>query len=639
MSKSETLRSLTAKISKTIESFAQNEQEVKKALNNLASSDPGAFFAAGIRVVAASKPSSGLRYLILTMAKDRRFSIGLLDTNVCSLEEAVAVTRAAAEAGAQLQATFEMALNKALQGQANPQKAERIGRILDVLAVTCDQNCWNSFQVELMAYPDKIVRAKAALLIGRSTRNVAWIARRLLDRDPRVQASAVEALWGLDAGETKQHFLSALKSSHNRVAANAAYGLYLSGDSSAAQVLLDLLRHKDPAFQLSALWAIGETRDERFLAALNEYYKQVQGKRRLAAVGAMARIRHRDRAAHEAGELQLHLAQAALQPDGVRRLSFALSCHPARDLNSVMRAEFAVWENGAMVDDYQVRSANPPAALIAGFLAPWFASDDQPYENALREGLRQCLSMKRRDDLWRIDRYSIEINPQSGEKAREPFPYDHTLVTADLKAAHGCISDPDLLTKAFGLPAPLERAADPVTAFERECDAFSKHGGKRHAFLFLHEMSGADLREQAGIERLRKLAQDGSVVLHGVCPDVAGQWPLVRQACLSTPDGSFADTTLEGMVDALVDAYANLSSRFELVYSLASPAPAPHDAIPGTSHAPTVKLKISSDHGYGEAEFALELPPPAPPPVAAAPAPAAPAEEQSAKPQQAPQPV
>ncbi len=637
MSKSEAPRSLTARISKAIESFAQDEQEAKKTLNGLVSSDPAAFFAAGIHVAAAAKSSAGLRYLILTMAKDKRLSIGLLDPSICSIEEALAVTRAAAEAGAQLQATFEMALNKALQGQANPQKGERIGRILDVLAVTCDHNCWNSFQVELMAYPDKIVRAKAALLIGRSTGNVAWIARRLLDRDPRVQASALEALWGRDAGETKPHFLSALKSSNNRVVANAAYGLYLSGDPSATRVLLDLLRHQDPAFQRSALWAMGETGDERFLPALSEYYKHAQGKLRLGAVGAMARIRRHDRTAHEAGELQIHPSRAAIQPDGVRRLAFAVSCHPARDLSGIKPTAFSFWEDGAVVEDYQVRLACPPALVMAGFVAPWFTSDDQPYERALREGLRQCLCMKRRDDLWRIDRYLMEINTQTGEKPLEPFPYDDALATAELKAAHGCISDPVLLAKAGAMPAPMERAAaDPLTALERECDAFSRHGGKRHAFLFLHEMSGADLQQEAGIERLRKLAQDGSVVLHGVCPDAAGQWPLVRQTCLSTPEGSFAETTLESMVEALVDAYANLSSRFEVVYSLASPALAPQDATTESSRAPTVKLKISSDRGYGEAEVALQLPPPPTQPPSAASPGAGAAAAAPAQPEQSP---
>lgn len=609
MNKSETLRSFAAEISNAIESFSDKDSSAKQKLNELASSDTAVFFAAAIHVVAAAKASQGLRYLLLTLSKDKRLSIGLLDSSICTQEEASAVARAAAQAGVQLQATFEMALNKALQGQASPQKAELISRILDVLDATCDASCWNSFQVELMAYPDKIVRSRAALLIGRSTRNVAWIARRLLDRDPRVQASAVEALWGLDAEEVRPHFLAALKSSDNRVAANAALGLYLSGDATAMRILLDMLRHDDPLFQRSALWAIGETRDERFLPTLGEYYKHADGKLRLAAVGAMSRIRRREKMAHEAGPLQVHISQAVAHADGVRRMTFALSCHPARDLSGIKPTEFAIWDNGKPIEEYQVRPASPPAMLLAGFVAPWFASGDEPYERAVREGLQQCLRMKRRDDLWRIDRYAIEINPPPGEKTSQEYlvPYDDSLVTGELKASQGCLSDAELVVKALALPVPRQRAAaDPLAAFERQCDILAKRGGKRHVFLFLHEMSGFDLQQDASMNRLRSIVQEGSVVLHGICPDVAGKWPRLREACLSNSEGSFTETTLEGMVDGLVDAYAHLCSRFEITYSMPATEPSP-------TQTRTVKLKISSEHGYAESEISLDTPPaPAP---------------------------
>jgi hypothetical protein len=535
------------------------------------------------------------------LAKDKRLSLGLLDPKVCTPPEAVAAARLAAEAGAQLQANFEIALNKALQGQANPHNTERILRALDVLAVTCDQSCWNSFQVELMAYPDKVVRSKAALLIGRSTRNVQWIARRLLDRDPRVQASAVEALWGLDAGESKTHFLDALKSKNNRVAGNAALGLYHLGDAIAVRVLLDLLRNADPRFQLSALWAIGQTQDDRFLPALASYYKHSEGKLRLATVGAMSRIRRREKAAQHACPLQVHVSQAAVQADGHRRLAFALSCHPARDVSGIKPMEFTLWENGALIEDYDVRPINPPALLIAGFIAPWFASDEEAYEKSIREALKQCLSMKRRDDLWRIDRYSIEMNPNTDEKSSQEsvVPYDDSLITPDLKASHGCIADPHLLERVLALAAPRDRAAvDPVAALQRQCDAFAKRGGKRHIFLFLHDMSGFDLKQEAAVGSLRTMAQDSSVVFHGICPEVAGQWPLLRELCLSHPEGSFTEASLDGLVDGLVDAYANLSSRFEISYSL------PAGAEPGM-----VMLKISSERGCGQAEITLEGPP------------------------------
>jgi hypothetical protein len=618
MNKSATFESFVADISTAVESYAGQDGSARQLLNELAASDPAIFFAAAIRVVAGSKPSEGLRHLILSLSKDRRWSIGLLDPKVCTLPEALAVTRASAEAGAQLQSAFEMALNKALQGQASPQKSDRIVRILDILSANCGQNCWNAFQVELMAYPDKVVRSKAALLIGRSTGNVAWIARRLLDRDPRVQASAVEALWGLDPEEVKPHFVSALKSSNNRVAANAALGLYLCGDVTAVHVLLDMLRHTDPLFRLSALWAIGETQDDRFLPVLVEHYKHAEGKLRLATVGAMSRIRRREKSADESGPLQVHISQAAAQPDGLRRLGFALSRHPARDLSGIKPAEFSVWENGTLIEEYQVRLASPPALVMAGFVVPWFASGDDPYEKCLREGLLQCLTMKRRDDLWRIDRYSVEMNPPSSEKANPDslIPYDDSLVTPELKAAHGCIWDPDLIKKALTLAAPRQRAAaDPVAAFERQCDAFAKRGGKRHIFLFLHDMSGADLKQDAAIAHLRALGRDSGVVFHGICPDVAGHWDLIRELCRSDPEGSFTEVKLEGMVDGLVDAYANLCSRFEISYSL-----------PASTQPGMVKLRISSS--CGRAEMSVDVAPapqavePALPPVPEAETPA-----------------
>jgi len=632
MHQSEKLQSFAVDIRQAIEAFSRDEAEAKSILNGLAASDPGIFFAAAIRVVAAAKPSEGLRYLILTLGKDKRLSAGLLDPGVCTVEEALAVTRAVAETGVQLQAAFEIALNKALQGQSSPKKAELISRLLDILAQNGDQSCWNSLQVELMAYPDKVVRAKAALLIGRSTRNVAWIARRLLDRDPRVQASAVEALWGLDPEQAKPHYLSALKSPNNRVAVNAALGLYLSGDVTATRLLLELLRHPDSRFQLSALWAMGRTRDERFLPALTEFYKHATGKLRLAAVGAMSNIRRRDLTAHKAGELRVHISQASRQSGGARRLAFGLSCHPARDLSAIKPSDFAVWERGTLIEDYHVRLASPPAVLLAGFVAPWAASSEEPYEKAICEALKQCLCMKRHDDLWRIDRYSVEINPPADGKAQDFLvPYDDSLVTAELRASQGCILDPALMAKAIALPAPRDRAAaDALAALERQCDILAKRAGKRHVFLFLHEMSGAHLREDAILARIRTMAQESSVVLHGVCPDIAGKWLPLRDICLSNPEGSFLETNLEGMVDGLVDAYANLNSRYEITYTLPAPAE------PQQDQSGSVKLKISSEQGYGECEFVLD----ATPPSAPAAEPATPAAVNPAPPAEAPvQPV
>jgi hypothetical protein len=129
-------------------------------------------------------------------------------------------------------------------------------------------------------------------------------------------------------------------------------------------------------------------------------------------------------------------------------------------------------------------------------------------------------------------------------------------------------------------------------------------------------MSGQDLKGDAAIARLRSIAQNGGVVLHGVCPDVAGEWNVIRDLCLSNPEGSFTQATLDRMVDGLVDAYASLCSRFEIDYSL-----------PALSDPVAVQLKIASK--FGRADMSVNVVPAAPP-AEAIPAPPSPAETPAA---------
>jgi len=190
------LETCVQELTRLVESFADQHLANKQALQELADDDPGAFCIAGIRLLAAAKVTPAVRYLVQLLTRGRMLTAGLLDPKTSSLPDALAASRIAVEAGAQLQSALEMALTQALQASTSPRNSVRILRILDLMAAAGAQSSWNSFQLELMAYPDKVVRSKAALLIGRNVKNIAWIGRRLMDRDPRVQASAVEALWG-----------------------------------------------------------------------------------------------------------------------------------------------------------------------------------------------------------------------------------------------------------------------------------------------------------------------------------------------------------------------------------------------------------------------------------------------------------
>ena len=586
----------TDDIAGVVGSFADGESAGKQSLQQLLTSDPQAFCTAGIRVLGRTKPSAGTRHLAQLVADGKHSVAALLDSSVCLIAEAVVAARAMAESGKKLETALEMALGKTLRHQSSSEHSTRILRILDLLDAISAQGWWNSFQVELMAYPDKIVRSKAALLIGRSNKNSAWIGRRLMDRDLRVQANAVEALWQLDAAESKPLLQVALKSKNNRVAGNAALGLYRIGDLKAVRSLMEMAGHKEPLFRLSAFWAIGETQDPRFLPFLAEQFKTAQGKLRLAVTNALARVRRREKAAAELGTVQIHVSDASLQAGGRRRLLLSLSKTGVEDLTGMKALEIVMWEAGTLVEEYELKSSPNPALVIAGFIAPRFLSNGDPCGNALLEGWKRCLSSKRSEDLWRIDRYALEPAASSGQASGETssMPYDDSLVTEEIKMRHGCIADGTQLEKAIALPVPREQAApDLLNAILRQGQAVGKHAGKRHVIVLLDSKSAEQLRDEAALAPVQQLIQDNSIVLHGVCLENGDRWSALRSLCQSTPQGSFHQIKVDQLSEKLQEIYLQQFNRYEIGYSLES------RQEPGT-----VSLKIYTSYGGGQTDFA-----------------------------------
>jgi HEAT repeat protein len=589
--------SLTKDIAAVLESFSEKDQSGKQSLSQLLASNPRNFTAAAISVLAKCQASPGSRYLVHLLTKEKMLPAGLLDVRSTDLQGAVAAVRAVAEAGTNLQPMLELALQRALLDQPGLESRARILRLLEVLAAIAVPSCWNSFQLELMAYPDQMVRSKAALLVGRSTKNVAWIGRRFHDRDARVQASAVEALWAVEASDARPLLTTASKSKHNRVVANAALGLYRISDLKAISTLFDMARHQDPVFRISAFWAMGETQDPRFLPFLSEQFKTTQGKMRLAVTRAMASIRRREKANAEAGTLQIHVSQARAGGDGGRSIAFALGAAATNDFTSLKPTDFAISEGGALIEDYEVKLPNNRGVLAAGFVAPKFLSPDDPYAQAVAAALGRSSASKRPEDLWRIDRYSIQPEQPGTETPRDKsgLPYDEAIMTPELKLRQSFIAASDMLIKAISSEVPVERtAADSFRAIERQFAAVRKITAKRHVFAFLHHDSTAALEDQAHIRSLKDLATNEKIVLHGFAPGASHDCAAFRGLCRSFPEGTFTDTTLDQLPDALGEIYSALMNACEISYR--RPA--------GVEPGPVV-LKVSSSLGAGQADIVL----------------------------------
>ena len=591
----ELLESYTKDISALVEAFSEKDPAGKQSLVQLLTSDAQAFCAASIKVLANVKDSAGARFLMYLLTKEKLLTAGLLDAGVCSLKDAISATRSIDEMGSRLQPALEMALSRALQGRATPESSTQVMRILELLGVIATQNCWPSFQSELMAHPDGAVRSKAALLIGRGLKNRAWISRRLMDKDARVQANAVEALWGMDAEEARPVLTTALLSRYHRVAANAALGLYRFSDLKAVRALMEMAGRTDPPSQVSGLWAMAETEDPRFIPFLTEKFKTSQGKVKLAVTRALSRIRRHEKACAAKGPVHIQISAAKVSGSGGRHLEIALSRPGGDEITALKPTEFALWEGGILIEDYEIKLPNNPAVLVVGIVAPRFTSMIDSYGNAIGECLKRCLALKRPDDWWRIDRYAIEAvaaDPNAPVE-KSTVPYDDSLITQELKTRQYFIAETSHLEKAITLPVPRDRAAaDAIDAIERQCAAMDKNSGKRHLFLFIHPAAMSTLDEPEHIKRLKELVGKEGVTLHGVCPGSDEKCANLRDLCRSGPDGTFHVSSVAKLADEFEQTYRHLLNRYQIDYSLRAKAePAP------------LTLQICSDYGVGRTEF------------------------------------
>ena len=587
----------TKDIAALVESFSEKDTVGKKSLLQLLASDAHLFSAASIRALADAEASAGARFLMYLLTKEKLLTAGLRDPDTCNLKDAVASVRAIGDMGPHFQAALEMDLSTALRSRATPESATQMIRILDLLGAIPTQNFWPSFQGELMAYPDRAVRSKAALLIGRNTTHPAWIKKQLTDGDARVQANAVEALWALDAADAHPVFTAALRSPNNRVVANAVLGLYRLSDLNAVRALLDMAQHADPLLRSSALWAIGETKDPRFVPFLLEQFKLTNGKMKLAVTRSLSRIRRHEKTSAEKGTVRICVSSAKARPDGGRNVVLALSPQDGDELTSLKPIEFALWEGGTLIENYEVKLPNNPAALVIGSVAPRFPSDADPYGRAVGEGLKRCLSLKRPDDWWRIDRYAIEAvaTDPNAPVEKSSLPYDDALITQELKTRKGFMTDPRHLEKAISMPVPRERAtSDVLQAIRRQIDAMDKSSGKRHLFVFVHETAVEALDDPENLKPLRQLMAAEGITLHGICPFFPEKCEGFRDLCISTPDGAFHTSSVDKLADELELTYRHLLNRYEIDYWL-----------PAQADAAQVTLQVCCESGSGRTEFSL----------------------------------
>ncbi len=380
--------------------LSEHDHSAKTALETLLVNDRNAFRTAALECLRNPEPTPGFRYLAVALMNQRLLIPSLVDPALCTAADAVAISKAVARIGIAIEAEAVQSLSAIVRRGGNAPAALRL---LDIIKALGAEEHLIAIQDDLTSHPDDRIRSKAAYLLVRGTKSPLRVSKALLQKDLRIQANAVEALAELRNPDHRPIFRMAARSPNNRVAGNAVIGLYRIADLESINEIFRMALSSDPSFRLTAIWAMGETGDPRFLPYLSrEFHTSTDGKIRLATVRAMARIRRHEKVLRDAGEITITPLAASWSSAESGRLEFALASRRGASLSNLQCLDFVITAGGVQAAHYIVRHAPDPPRLLVGFVLPYDMSGGDPYMAAVRTAIRRCLARKRESDMWRL---------------------------------------------------------------------------------------------------------------------------------------------------------------------------------------------------------------------------------------------
>jgi len=333
--------------------FDRNPVAAGKRLHDLLHGDRAGFLAAAVPLLNGSADTAGRRYLLNLLVAS-----GLLADCLCDRAFTTAQAAALARMTSTMDNPTDLWLARCL-AESQPGKRDDASttRLLEVLEAILERPRAVALLNPLLQHPNARVRSKAALLVGRASRNARWAERQLASPDARVRANAIEALWQGEAESCRPVFRAATRDTNCRVAGNAVVGLYLLGDAESIPLLLELAGHAAPEYRATAAWCMAEIQDPRFLPLAIQLFGE-SGRVRQNALRAISRMRRSLARMREAGTLQVEVVEVACLGGGARRLRVTVA--PAQDLAQLAASHFAVTENGHMVRVYHLAVRGNP---------------------------------------------------------------------------------------------------------------------------------------------------------------------------------------------------------------------------------------------------------------------------------------
>lgn len=358
-----------------VRGFPTDPGGTARALREYANQDKEALFQAALSILRAVEWSDGVRYLIGLLLRCGVLLNRVCDPTAFTRVESVNLLRVLMK----LDPLTDLELVKTvLENGGSTPEAEAAGlRLLEVMGEVSNGARILLASAKLLRHTNPRIRSKAALLVGRKSRNPKWIAQIQDEPDSRVRANAIESLWGVEFDGAREVMLGAARDKNTRTAGNGMVGLYRLGDVECVTLLAEGAASEDAAMRASSVWAMGETGDPRFLKVLAPLMAQTGpvGSNAFKAIGKIQRQRTASLAAQAWTITPLHRRRLE---NGSFEIGFTVARADGTGVTGLRPLNFVLLETGAPIPRYLARDAVAPAGAGSSYELEYVASADPP---------------------------------------------------------------------------------------------------------------------------------------------------------------------------------------------------------------------------------------------------------------------
>ncbi len=511
----------------------------------------------------------------------------LCDASSCTVEEAIALASKLARTDPLLDVKLARRLLDLLSSSAG---ADRMLRTLEILGAISTSPRIVPLLVQLLRDNRPRVVSKAALLIIRCGCNANWFKQLTHITDPRVQANAIEALWGVDSSDARALLWASANSPHNRIAGNAVLGLYRIGELRSLNLLLQMAAHTQPGFRATAGWAMGQTRNARFKPQLLALIKDEHTLVRRNALRALRRL-------HESATQQLDVKiwRAERQANGVVRVHLLVCLPNGEPVRGLVPTQIMLLNDSVELTAFSLEEKYGVPPLAAGFVLP-VSDKAEPWSKTV---VTACIERLKQVEPWtaQVLRYSgVEGTGTATEgtvATRTLRDNERRLVklgSGSLAAMSGWKEGVlGALKESTDRPGGILRLFEAIHVMVTGCSAGV---GSRHVLVLAPEFSGEapdPLRARAIASAAVSRARAAGVSVHAVLlPGATALGPLLHRVCEQT-GGALAEVGEEDATEVCGGLFKLLHGSYELRYQA------------GAAPVEELRIQVHTEAGAGQA--------------------------------------